>query len=84
MTQDRPTASELLEAVREFLTREVQPRLDGQPEQPLEPAALLPVRRLGLRGGADIEGRSHPAEHAAGRGPVGRVSSRVRAADRAP
>ncbi len=31
MAQDRPTAGELLEAVREFLDREVRPRLDGQP-----------------------------------------------------
>jgi hypothetical protein len=31
MAQDRPTARELLEAVREFLDREVRPRLDGQP-----------------------------------------------------
>ena len=31
MAQDRPTAGELMEAVREFLDREVRPRLDGQP-----------------------------------------------------
>jgi len=30
MTQDRPTAAELVDAVREFLTREVQPALEGR------------------------------------------------------
>ena len=30
MTQDRPTAAELVEAVRDFLTREAQPALEGR------------------------------------------------------
>ncbi|MCZ7536767.1 MAG: DUF6285 domain-containing protein [Acidimicrobiia bacterium] len=29
MTQDRPTATELIEAVRDFLERDVQPALEG-------------------------------------------------------
>jgi len=30
MTQDRPTAAELVDAVREFLERDVQPAIDGR------------------------------------------------------
>lgn len=31
MPQDRPSAAELLAAIREFLERDVQPKLDGRP-----------------------------------------------------
>src|SRR5262249_32552848 len=40
------------------VTRTQAPRFRGQPEQPGQPDALHPQRRVGLEAGVDIEGKA--------------------------
>ena len=57
MTQDRPTARELLDAVRGFLDEDVRPRLDGQPAFHARVAAnvlAIVERELELAPGFDV------------------------------